>query len=123
VSAKAAPLRAEPGPNGRKLLVIVEAYNRLWANPPDEEQHPLAFERHQKRSWRLYEQAAAAVRRIARQRVRSLSDLVDKALALGWEFNATTPRSYDSYELIDGIIGVAGLSWERHLDNERYAAA
>ena len=42
---------------------------------------------------------------------------------MGWEFNAITPRSFDSYDLIDGIIGMGGLSWEQHLDNERYATA
>ena len=118
-AGRAAPLTAEPGPDGRRLLAIIEQRRRLWANPPDEAKHPRAFARHENRSWALGKQAGPIMDRIARRRVRTLSDVIDRAISIGWQLNGFTPANSDPYDAINGILGVAGLSWDRDLDADQ----
>jgi hypothetical protein len=107
---KAAILRAEPGPDGIKLLAIVEAYKRLWANVPDQDKHPRAFDRHEQRSWGLNDDGNTVVRRISRRQPRTLSDVVDLLLAFQWRFQNEYSYSDLDEALSRRMLAIGGLT-------------
>jgi hypothetical protein len=82
-SAAALPL-ARPTELGKRLLGALALYRAGWRNPPDEATDKMAYEDHEDRMLALREEFDAISAEIAARRVRSMSDIVDRAIVLTW---------------------------------------
>src|SRR5262245_58568208 len=84
-TAARAGLRAEPTMKGRQLLRIIGMTRRAWRNPPDQLSNPEGFEAFERYVGSvLFETAKHVAAQICDSPVRTLSDVVDRAIVLAW---------------------------------------
>jgi len=116
-AAAHAGLRAEPTTKGRELLRIIGMTRRAWRNPPDQLTNPDGFEAFERYvSSVLFEPARHIAAEICDSPVRSLSDVVDRAIALAWAQSGEDASWFDQHiekgldKLLEPLLAMGGVT-------------
>jgi len=116
-AAAHAGLRAEPTLKGRELLRIIGMTRRAWRNPPDQLTNPEGFEAFEGYVSRvLFDAAKRAAAEICESPVRTLSDVVDRAIALAWAQSGEDPSWFDRHidngldKLLGPLLAMGGVT-------------
>jgi hypothetical protein len=112
-----AGLRAEPTMKGRQLLRIIGMTRRAWRNPPDQLTNPEGFEAFERYVWSvLFETAKHVAAEICDSPVRTLSDVVDRAIVLAWTQNGEDASWFDQHiddgldKLLEPLLAIGGVT-------------
>jgi hypothetical protein len=102
-AAAHAGLHAKPTMKGRQLLRIIGMTRRAWRNSPDQLSNPEKFEAFERYvSSVLFETAKHVAAEICDSPVRTLSDVVDRAIALAWAKSGEDDSWFDQH-IDDGL--------------------
>lgn len=112
-----AGLRADPTMKGRELLRIIGMTRRAWRNSPDQLSDPAAFEAFERYvSSVLFETAKQVAAEICESPVRTLSDVVDRAIALAWAQSGEDASWFDRHiddglgKLLEPLLAMGGVT-------------
>jgi len=112
-----AGLRAEPTLKGRELLRLIGMTRRAWRNPPDQLGNPEAFEAFERYvSSILFETAKHVAAEICDSPVRTLNDVVDRAIALAWAQSGEDASWFDRHiddgldRLLAPLLAIGGVT-------------
>jgi hypothetical protein len=112
-----AGLRAEPTMKGRELLRIIGMTRRAWRNAPDQLSDPEGFEAFERYvSSVLFETAKQVATEICDSPVRTLSDVVDRAIALAWAQSGEDASWFDRHvddgldKLLEPLLAMGGVT-------------
>jgi hypothetical protein len=110
-------LRAEPTMKGRELLRIIAMTRQAWRNAPDQLSNPERFEAFERYvSSVLFETAKHVAAEICDSPVRTLSDVVDRAIALAWAQSGDDASWFDRHvddgldRLLEPLLAMGGVT-------------
>jgi hypothetical protein len=116
-AAAHAGLRAEPTMKGRQLLRIIGMTRRAWRNPPDQLSNPEGFEAFERYVGSvLFETAKRAAAEICESPVRTLGDVVDRAIVLAWTQSGEDASWFDQHidggfdKLLQPLLAIGGVT-------------
>jgi hypothetical protein len=116
-AAADAGLRAEPTSRGRELLRIIGITRRAWRNSPDQLTNPEGFEAFERYvSSVLFETAKHLAAEICDTPVRTLSDVVDRAVVLAWAQSGEDASWFDRHiddgldKLLAPLLAMGGIT-------------
>jgi hypothetical protein len=102
---------------GRELLRVIAMTRQAWRNAPDQLSNPgrfEAFERHV--SSVLFETAKHVAAEICDSPVRTLNDVVDRAIALAWAQSGDDASWFDQHigdgldRLLEPLLAIGGVT-------------
>ena len=112
-----AGLRAEPTMKGRQLLRIIGMTRRAWRNQPDQLANPDRFEAFERYVGSvLFETAKHVAAEICGSPVRTLSDVVDRAIVLAWTQKGEDASWFDQHiddglrKLLEPLLAIGGVT-------------
>lgn len=112
-----ADLRAEPTMKGRQLLYIIRMTRRAWRSAPDQLTNPGGFEAFERNvSSVLFETAKHVAAEICDSPVRTLGDVVDRAIALAWAQSGEDTSWFDQHiddgldRLLEPLLAMGGVT-------------
>jgi hypothetical protein len=110
-------LQAAPTPKGRELLRIIGMTRRAWRNAPDQLANPAGFEAFESYvSSVLFETARRVAAEICDSPVRTLGDVVDRAIALAWAQSGDDASWFDRHidngldKLLAPLLAMGGVT-------------
>jgi hypothetical protein len=116
-AAAHAGLRAEPTAKGRELLRIIAMTRQAWRGAPDQLANPEGFEAFEHYVWSvLFKTARHAAAEICDSPVHTLSDIVDRAIALAWAQSGEDASWFDRhvddglYKLLGPLLAIGGVT-------------
>ena len=112
-----AGLRAEPTMKGRELLRVIAMTRQAWRNAPDQLSNPERFEAFERYvSSVLFETAKHVAAEICDSPVRTLDDIVDRAIALAWAQSGDDASWFDRHvddgldRLLEPLLAMGGVT-------------
>jgi hypothetical protein len=112
-----AGLRAEPTMKGRELLRVIAMTRQAWRNAPDQLSNPERFEAFERYvSSVLFETAKHVAAEICDSPVRTLGDVVDRAIALAWAQSGDDASWFDRHiddgldRLLEPLLTMGGVT-------------
>ena len=116
-AAAHAGLRAEPTAKGRQLLRIIGMTRRAWRNRPDQLSNPEGFEAFERYVGSvLFETAKHVAAEICDSPVRTLRDVVDRAIVLAWTQTGEDASWFDQHvdggfnKLLEPLLAIGGVT-------------
>src|SRR5262245_35499168 len=110
-------LHAEPTPKGQQLLRIIAMTRRAWRNPPDQLSNPEGFEAFERYVGNvLFGNAKHVAAEICETPVRTLSDVVDRAIVLAWTQSGADASWFDQHiddgldKLLAPLLAIGGVT-------------
>jgi hypothetical protein len=112
-----ADLRGEPTLKGRELLRIIGMTRRAWRNAPDQLSNPEVFEAFERYVGSvLFETAKHVAAEICDTPVRTISDVVDRAIVRAWTQNGEDASWFDQHvddgldKLLAPLLAIGGIT-------------
>jgi hypothetical protein len=116
-AAAHAGLRAEPTMKGRELLRIIAMTRQAWRGAPDQLTNPEGFEAFEQYVWSvLFKSARQVAAEICDTPVRTLGDIVDRAIALAWAQSGEEASWFDRHidggldKLVEPLLAIGGVT-------------